>query len=332
MRPLAEQVIVITGASSGIGRATALVAARRGARLALAARGAEALEETQREVEALGAEAIAAPIDVADYSEVEALGRQTVERFGRIDTWVNGAAVTIYGEFVSISPDEFRRVIEVNLLGAVHGAMVALARMRDQDGGGTIVNISSALGDRAAPLQAAYSAAKHGLNGFSEALRVELEHGRVPVRVAVIKPASIDTPFFQHARTKMGVAPKPMPPVYDPDLVAEAILHAATHAVRELPVGGASAGLSTLEKIAPRLIDRQLTLAGYRVQQADEPKPATAPDNLFAGSTGPGAIRGGYDGRRFSLYTWLKLHPFVRPVVLGAAALAGVAVARGRRT
>ncbi len=167
------------------------------------------------------------------------------------------------------------------------------------------------------------------MNGFSEALRVELEHAGLPIRVAVIKPASIDTPFFHHARSKTGAAPQPFPPVYDPDLVAEAILYAATHPVRELPVGGASAALSTMEKVAPRLLDWQLKLTGYPLQQEDAPK--TGPDNLFAGSPGPGSIRGGYDGRRLSFYTLFRLRPIVRQAVFAAAALAGLATARTRR-
>ena len=250
MTPLENQVIVITGASSGIGRGTALGAARGGAKLVIAARGGEALDTARAEIEAAGASVIAVPTDVADDAQVDALARRAMEHFGRIDTWVNNASVSIYGDAVEVAPAEFRRVIEVDLMGTVHGAKVALAQMRTQEEGGTIVNISSGLGDRAVPLQSPYCAAKHAINGFSEALRVELEHAKLPVRVAVIKPASIDTPFFEHARSKMGVAPKPVPPVYDPDLVAAAILHAATHPVRELAVGGASAGLSTLEKLS----------------------------------------------------------------------------------
>ncbi len=332
MQPLAEQVIVITGASSGIGRLTAVEAAQRGARVAIAARGADALEATRRDIEAQGGQVLAVPTDVADFAQVEELGRRTIERFGRIDTWVNNAAVTIYGEVTQVTPEEFRQVIDVDLMGQVHGAMVALTHMRRQEGGGTIVNVSSGLGDRAVPLQAAYCAAKHGVNGFSEALRVELEHAGVPVGVTVIKPASIDTPFFHHARTKMGVAPKPVPPVYDPTLVAEAILHAATHPVRGLPVGGASASMSLMEKLSPRLLDWQLRFAGYPTQQEDRPKTAAAPDNLFVGSTGPGSVRGGYDGRRVSLYTWLRLRPLMRQAALAAVAVAGIVTARTRRS
>jgi len=331
MRSIVQQVIVITGASSGIGRATALAAARRGARLVLAARGVEALDGARREAEAFGADVIAVPTDVSDYAAVEALGAAAVARFGRIDTWVNNAGVSVYGEFVDVDPAEFRGVIDVNVMGVAHGSRVALLQMRGQDGGGTIVNIASGLGDRSVPLQSAYSASKHAVVGFDEALRVELQHGGVPVRVTTIKPASIDTPFFRHARAKTGVEPSPVPPVYDPDLVAAAILHAATHPVRELSVGGAGAALSSLEKISPRLVDLQLRLVGYRSQQTDQPTNGR-PDNLDSSVPGPGSVRGGWGGRRLSVYTSAKMLSFVRPVVFGGAAVAGLLTSRSRRT
>ncbi len=325
-RPLDQQVIVITGASSGIGRCTAIEAGRRGAKVVLAARGAEALETARQEVEAAGGEALVVPTDVADFGQVEALGRRAVERFGRIDTWFNNAGISVHAEFAQTTPEEFRRIVDVNLMGEVYGAMVALRHMGEA--GGTIVNMASVEADRALPLHAAYAAAKHAVEGFSEALRVELEHAGSPVRVSVIKPASIDTPFFQHERTKTGVQPRPVPPVYDPRLVAEAVLHAAVRPTRELTVGGFGAVLGTSEKLSPRLVDLQLRLAGYPAQQTEEPKAEAAPDNLFAASPGPGAIRGGWDGRRASLYTTLQLRPGLRRAALGGAALAGLALAR----
>ncbi|MDP9368744.1 MAG: SDR family oxidoreductase [Chloroflexota bacterium] len=330
LKPLDQQVIVITGASSGIGRLTALEAARRGAKVVLAARGAEALEAAVQEITAAGGTAFAVQTDVADFAQVEALGRRAIERFGRIDTWVNNAAVSVYGEFVQISPEEFRRVIEIDLMGQVYGAKVALQHMRGQPGG-SIINNASGLADRSVPLQTAYCAAKHGVKGFTEGLRVELDHAGVPIQVVTIKPGSIDTPFFQHAETKMGVEPKPVPPVYAPELVAEAILHAATHPTRDLPVGGASAGLGIMQALAPRMMDLQLRFAGYWTQQTDRPKDPAAPSNLVAGSPGPGEIYGGWNGWRFSLYTWLRLHPLARRGAFAGGALAGFLVARGRR-
>lgn len=328
-RPIGEQVMVITGASSGIGRATAIMAGGLGAKVVLAARGRDALEAARQEVATAGGEALAVPTDVADAAQVTELGRRAVERFGRIDTWVNNAGVSAYGVFAASPPDEFRRVIEVNLIGVANGARAALDHLSAE--GGTIVNVASALADRAVPLQAAYCASKHGIKGFSDALRVELEHDNVPVGVAVIKPSSMDTPLFHHAQTRMGVMPRPFPPTYDPDLVAEAILYAATHPVRELAVGGAAVGLGLLQRLSPRLLDAQLRLAGFRAQQTDHPKGADAPDNLAAGAPGPGSVRGGYGGRRFSLATWLALHPAAGRGILAGTAVAGLLTSRRRR-
>lgn len=329
LRPIGEQVIVITGGSSGIGRATAIEAARRGARVVIAARGEEALGATLREIEAAGGQVLAVPTDVADFARVRELGRRAVERFGRIDTWVNNASVSIYAEFAQITPEEFGQVLQINLMGQVHGAMVALEHLKER--GGAIVNVGSGLGDRAVPLQTPYSASKFGSEGFSEALRTELEHGGVPIQVAVIKPSSIDTPFFRHARTKMGVKPAPVPPVYDPALVAAAILHAATHPVRDLQVGSAAFAMA-LQQAAPQLFDWFLERFGPRLQQTDEPKGAADPDNLFGPLPEPGAIRGEFGGTRFSPYTWLRLHPRARNAALGGSlALAGLAAARRGR-
>jgi len=328
MRPLNEQVMVITGASSGIGRATARKAAASGARLVLAARSVEALTATLQEITGCGGQAVAVPTDVSDFAQVDALGRHAIEQFGRIDTWVNNAGVAVYAEFARTTPEEFRRVIDVNLMGEVYGTMVALTHMREA--GGVIVNVASIDADRAMPLVSAYSAAKAGVRGFSEALRVELEHDGVPVHVEVIKPASIDTPLFQHAETKLGVVPKPIPPVYDPDLVADTILRAATHPGRAVYVGGAAAGVGLMEKVAPRLLDVGFNLFGWSEQRTDVPKSPDAPNNLFAPEAGSGAIRGDWDGSAFSPYTWLKLHPNVGRAAL-AVGVAGLAFSLARR-
>jgi NAD(P)-dependent dehydrogenase (short-subunit alcohol dehydrogenase family) len=327
-RPLAEQVIVITGGSSGIGRATALAAARAGARVVIAARGAEALAAAEREIAAAGGEVLAVQADVADYAQVEELGRRAVARFGRIDTWVNNASVSIYGELPEITPEEFRQVIHVNLLGVVHGSMVALAHLPET--GGTIVNVSSGLGERSVPLQTAYCAAKAGVIGFDEALRAELAHGGRPIQVVSIKPSSINTPFFAHARTKRGVQPRPFPPVYDPDLVATAILHAATNPARDLPVGGAGAFLTLVEQITPGLLDRALARIAYPAQLTDKPKGPAGLDTLFTGSAGTGAIRGEFRATGVSPHLWLTLHPRARRAMIAGALAVGLALARRR--
>ncbi len=327
-RTVGEQVIVITGGSSGIGRATALEAARRGARVAIAARGEEALASAHDEIAHVGGEVLSAVLDVADPEAVDAFAEDVAARWGRIDTWVNAAAVSVYGEFADIPPAEFQRVLLVDIVGTANGCRAAIARMRQQEEGGTIVNISSGLGDRTVPLQSAYSAAKSAVNGLSESLRMELEHAGLPIRVTVVKPASIDTPFFGHARSHMDAEPAPVPPVYDPSVAAEAILYAAGHPVRDLPVGGASAVLGILEGLAPRTLDRQLRVAAYPLQKGDTIDGRPRPDNLWAGSPGPGSVRGGHAGRRFSLYTALRINPAARRAAIAAAALAGFVAAR----
>lgn len=328
MKPIGEQVIVITGGSSGIGRATAKAAASQGAKVAIAARGQEALDAAAAEIQDSGGDVLAIACDVSDAGQVNQVADQVVTAWGRIDTWVNDAGVSVYGEFMDIPEAEFRRVIEVNLLGVANGMRTAIAQMRSRPEGGTIVNVSSGLGDRSVPLASAYCAAKHAVNGLSESVRTELEHAGLPIRVSVIKPASMDTPFFRHAKSRMDAAPKPFPPVYDPSLVAEAILYAATHPVRELSVGGASAALAAIERISPRLLDLPLKLVGYPAQRDDTIDAGAAPDNLWAGTVGPGSVDGGYNGRSFSLYSWLRLTPAGRGAVVAGAALAGWAISR----
>lgn len=328
MTPIEQQVVVITGGSSGIGRATALEAARRGARVALAARGKEALASAVDEIVHGGGTAMGTALDVSDHEAVEAFAVEVVGRWGRIDTWVNAAGLSVYGEFVDLTPAEFERVIAVDLVGTANGCRAAIARMRGQDGGGTIVNISSGLGDRSVPLQSAYCAAKHAVNGLSEALRMELEHAGLPIRLTVVKPASIDTPFFSHARSHTGAEPAPVPPVYDPSVAARAILYAAENPVRDLPIGGASAALGILEEMAPRMLDRQLRVVAYPLQKGDTIEGGARRDNLWTGSPGPGAVRGGHGGRRFSLYTALRTNPTARRAAIAGVALAGFAAAR----
>jgi NAD(P)-dependent dehydrogenase (short-subunit alcohol dehydrogenase family) len=219
VREVGEQVVVLTGASSGIGRDTALELARRGAKLVLAARNREALDTLVGEVERLGGLAVAVATDVSDYQQLTELASRAVERFGRIDTWVNNASVSTYGTVEQLDVEEIRRVIEVNLLGEIYGMKAALPHLRRS--GGTIINVSSTLGKRAVALQAAYCAAKHGVVAFGEALRLELRHAKVPVAVVDVLPSSINTPLFEHARSKLGVMPQPIPPIYEPRVVAD---------------------------------------------------------------------------------------------------------------
>lgn len=252
-RPLSEQVAVVTGASSGIGRATALEFAKRGATVVLAARGEAALTGLAEEIGSHGGEALAVPTDVSEWEQVQALARRAVEAYGRIDTWVNNAAVHLYARFVDTTPEEFARVMQVNLMGQVHGAAAALAEMRHT--GGVLIGVSSVEGLRAVPLQAPYVTSKWGLRGFYDVLRMELAEEGAPVAVTTILPASMDTPLFAHARSKIGAVPKPPPPVYAPEAVARAIVHAATHPSREVTVGGAGVQFGMLQHWAPALTD-----------------------------------------------------------------------------
>lgn len=327
MRALSDQVLVVTGGSSGIGRATALAAARCGARIAVAARGAQALESTAREIASVGGEAHVVSVDVADAAAVDAFADAVVSRWGRIDTWINAAATSVYGEFAEVPAAQFERVIAVDVVGVANGCRAAIRQMRVQEEGGAIVNISSGLGDRSVPLQSAYCAAKHAVNGLSESIRMELEHNGLPIRLTVVKPASIDTPFFDHAASVMDAEPAPVPPVYDPSVVANAILHAAEHPARDLPVGGASAALGVLELLAPRLLDRQLRIFGYPLQKGDTIGRDRS-GNLWRGTVGDGSVRGGRSGRRFSVYTLLRTNTGLRRAAITGAALVGLAAGR----
>lgn len=334
MTPLDQQVMVITGASSGIGRCTALTAAAGGAKVVLAARGTDALEAAAAEIVSEGGAALTVPMDVTDYAQVEALGQRAVDHFGRIDTWVNNAGVAIYAPFWETTPEEFAQLVAVNLMGEVYGSHVALRHMRERRG--TIINVASVEAERGFPLHAAYSASKHAIRGFSEALRVELEHANLPIHITVIQPASIDTPLFQHALAKLpaGMRPRPLPPVYDPQLVADTIVYAATHRARNLTVGGAGAALEVSERMAPRVVDRALRWAGFAGQETAERPNGAAQDNLFSPAPDGGSVRGGWDGRGTSLFTWLVLHPGVRRAAAGgavaSAALLGGAWSRNR--
>ena len=271
--------MVITGASSGIGRETAIQAGAAGARVVLASRNGEALNEVAEIIRSTGGVALTVVADVSQWPDVEQIAGDTMERFGRIDTWVNNAAVGLYSTVEQLTIAEVDQVIQVNLLGAIYGVKAAFPHMISQ-GSGTIINVASIEAERAFPLQAPYAAAKHGLKGFSEALRVELQREHPGVSVTLILPASVDTPFYDRARSKLGVRPRPVPPVYTPGEVAESILRAAEHPSRTVVVGNAGKLLILAQKLSPSLVDKVFGLGGFafRAQQSD--KPVVGPDNL----------------------------------------------------
>src|SRR3954447_20080668 len=288
-RPVAEQAVLVLGASSGIGRATALEFARRGARLVVASRGVDALDTLVGELTRAGAQAVSAPTDITDEAAVTSLAAAAEERFGRVDTWVTVPAVSIYGTVKDISIEEFRRVMEVNFLGHVAAAKVAVPAL-ERTGGGVLIGVASVESYRALPLHAPYSASKFALRAFYDALRMELADEHSPVAVTSILPASIGTPFFEHSRSKTGAMPKPPPPVYAPELVAEMIVRAAEHPRREIPVGDAALGFLAGQRFSPALSDAVLSVVGPRMQQAARPDDGT--DIVDTPTPGPGRVRG----------------------------------------
>lgn len=328
MRPLSDQVVVVTGASSGIGRETALLLAERGARVVLAARNHEALKTLADEIRTAGGDCVVVPTDVTSWQQMRDLASQAVEAFGRIDTWVNGAAVSLYSRVEDAEVDELERVIEVDLLGYVYGMKAALAHLVAS--GGSIINISSIAGVRAIPLQAPYSASKAAVKAFGDALRLELKHDGRDVAVTTILPASINTPFFAHARSKLGAMAAPFPPVYEPRTVAESIAFAAEHPRRDIFVGGAAKLVALQQKLAPAVTDWLLLRAKvFERQRTDRPADG---DILFQASTGPGSSTGDFrPALPTSPYTRYFEQARLRGTLPLLAGLAGTAVAVARR-
>jgi NAD(P)-dependent dehydrogenase (short-subunit alcohol dehydrogenase family) len=318
LKPVGEQVVALMGASSGIGRETALRFARKGARVVVSARSEEGLDSLVEKIRAEGGDASYVVAEVTDFDQVKAVADRAVEEYGRLDTWVHLAAVGLFATFEQTTPEEFERVIDVNLMGQVYGAMAALPHIK-REGRGTLIHISSMGAKRSIPLQSAYCASKHGIDGFLEALRVELKHEGWPISVTQVMPATINTPFFDKARTKLGVKPVAPPPIYGPNIVADAILHAAENSARDLVVGGAARAVISTQTVSPRLLDAVLKRVGFEVHYTDEPKPADAPDNLFGPIEGHNTSEGSFGDRAHpkSLYNWLEMHPVVRR---GAAA------------
>jgi NAD(P)-dependent dehydrogenase (short-subunit alcohol dehydrogenase family) len=323
-RAIKDQVIVITGASSGIGLTTALMAAERGAHLVLNSRDDADLEAAVQRIRATGGEAVAAVGDVADPEAMRRLGERAVSAFGRIDTWVNNAGVSAYGRIEEVTLEDARRIFETNYWGVVNGSLEALKHLRKE--GGTLINVGSILSDTGYPLQGHYAASKHAVKGFTDSLRLEVEESGAPVSVTLIQPAAIDTPYPEHARNYLGVEPRHLPPVYAPEVVAEAILHCAVHPERDVLVGGSGKLFATSEKYAPAVFDRMKIATGFRGQYSDVP--ALDDDTLHAPREGDARMRGGYPGhvRESSLYTTARLNR--GKTLLGLAVVgAGLAMA-----
>ncbi|WP_329599969.1 SDR family oxidoreductase [Streptomyces pseudovenezuelae] len=275
------QTVVITGASGGIGRACARAFARRGARIGLLARGRAGLEAAAHEVEEAGGEALVVPTDVADPHQVEAAADTVVDAFGPIDVWVNVAFTSVFAPFTDITPEEFRRVTEVTYLGYVHGTQTALARMLPREAG-TIVQVGSALGDRSIPLQSVYCGAKHAINGFTSSVRTELMHRKSNVRITVVQMPGLNTPQFSWVLSKLPRHPRPVPPVYQPEVAAQAVVFAADHPRRkQYYVGSSTVATILANKVAAGLLDRYLARTGFDSQQTDQDVPRDRPHNLW---------------------------------------------------
>ena len=318
------EVVVITGSSGGVGRAIAHAFAKRGAHVGLLARGQEGLDGAAREVHALGGKALAVPTDVSDHSQVEAAAARVEEHFGPIDVWINDAMATVFARFLDIEPEEFKRATEVTYLGAVYGTMVALKRMTARDRG-KIVQVGSALSYRAIPLQAAYCGAKFAIRGFTDSIRTELLHDNSKVQITMVQLPGVNTPQFNWCRSKLPDHPMPVPPIYQPEIPAEAVYWAAHHERRELWVGYSTLLAILGNKLAPSVADRYLARTGFAGQQiSDMPVSADRPNNLFDPVQDKAATHGMFDAqaKTRSPQLWAATH---RATIAGA--LAGIAAA-----
>ncbi len=303
----AGRVVVVTGASAGVGRATAKAFGARGDRVALLARGEEGLAAAAAEVRAAGGEALAIPTDVAEHEAVESAAERAEDELGPIDVWVNDAMATVFAPFAEIGPEEYRRSTEVTYFGCVWGTKAALRRMTPRDRG-VVVQVGSALAFRGIPLQAPYCGAKHAIEGFSESLRAELLHERSAVRISMVHLPALNTPQFEIGRTKLPRRPQPVPPIYQPEVAAETIVWISEHRRRQLYVGGPTLKTVLGNRVAPALVDRYLARTGYEAQQTDEPVDPRRPDNLFQPVPGDHGTRGRFSegARTRSLITSLS--------------------------
>ncbi|HEX8735856.1 MAG TPA: SDR family oxidoreductase [Pyrinomonadaceae bacterium] len=319
LKPIEVQVAVVFGASSGIGRLTALEMAKRGAKVCAAARGEAGLKSLVEEIEAAGGEAFYVVADTADFEQVQSVAEKCVGRYGRIDTWIHNAAVFLFATTEKTEPEEYKQLIEINLLGQIYGAKAALPHLREK--GGALIHISSVEAYRAAPYQSAYGASKGGLTGFLKVLRVELEHDQIPVSVTEIQPAAINTPIYRTGRNKMLFKPRPVPPIYHPQIVVDAILYAAENPVRDLVAGGAGLGVVYAERISPQLADWAAHVVGYTAQNSGEASDGNFAGNLFEPIEGKDKVEGEFSSEQFKSdpYTWLKTNPKAKNTLLLAA-------------
>ena len=333
-----RQVVVVTGASAGVGRAIVREFAVRGAAIGLLARDAARLEATRAEVERLGGRALAIPTDVADAEAVESAADRIERELGSIDVWINNAMATVFSRCIEITPAEFQRATAVTYLGTVYGTLAALRRMHPRNRG-TIVQVGSALAYRGIPLQAPYCAAKHAVRGFTDSLRCELLHERRNIHLSMVQLSAINTPQFEWCRTRLPRHPQPVPPIFAPEVAARGVVWAADHHPRELNVGWPATRAIVGNKLAPGFADWYLARNGYEAQQTPEPVDADRPSNLFEPVPGDYQAQGRFENRaaHHSWQLWLATHRTA--IAWGVAGLLGVATAlladgrvkRGRR-
>ncbi len=331
------RTVVITGASAGIGRATAQQFAARGDNVALLARGSAGLEGAVKDVHNAGGQALAVPTDVAEYGEVESAAAEVEGYFGPIDIWVNVAFVSVFAPFHQISAEEYRRVTEVSYLGFVHGTMVALGRMRRRNAG-TVVQVGSALGSRAIPLQSAYCGAKHAINGFTESVRTELMHEHSNVNITVVQMPAVNTPQFSWVLSRLPRHPQPVPPIYQPEVAARAVVFAADHPHRkQYWVGASTVGTVLGQRLAPALLDRYLAKTGYTSQQTSQRVSPERPHNLWEPRDdedgGDHGAHGVFDSHALgrSPQLWVSQHARAALAGAGAATVAATAALALRR-
>ncbi|WP_224984342.1 SDR family oxidoreductase [Geomonas agri] len=327
-----KRVVVITGASAGVGRATAHSFAREGARIGLFARNQERLEAAREEVERLGGQALVLVGDVANPQRVEEAAAEVEREFGPIDVWVNNAMTSVFSSFKDMTPEEFRRVTEVTYLGAVHGTMAALKRMLPRNRG-MVIQVGSALSDRSIPLQSAYCGAKHGMRGFTDSIRCELIHEKSRVHITMVQLPAMNTPQFDWVESRLPNRPQPVPPIYQPDVAADTIVWASHHRRREIYVGLPTVKAMWGNKVSRGLLDLYLGLTGYKSQQTDEPERPDRSGNLWQTVPGPYTAHGRFDARSkgFSTQVWLSENKWGLGALLAGGLAAGAVLARVRR-
>ena len=324
LKPLDKQVMVITGASSGIGLATAKAAAKEGASLVLASRNKEELEKVVKEIKNEGGEAIYVVADVGKKEDVQKIADKAIEKFGQFDTWVNDAGIAIYGRLEEVSDEDNKRLFDTNVWGVVYGSLIAVKHMKNR--GGAIINLGSVLSDVSIPLQGMYSATKHAVKGFTDALRVELEEEEAGISVTLIKPSGINTPYPEHAKNYTDRELTLPPPVYEPEEVANAILYAATHQQRDLMVGGGGKAMSLTNKYVPGLMD--WISENFMSKQEVKDKPARYKDSSLHHAGKDGELYGNYEGHvmKKSSYTRAAMRPLITGAVVAAAGAAAYAL------